>query len=68
MAICSSLILLKFVSFSSLAAQKFLDILPDHIGLKVYGVSGLFEAEGGLTGGVRDDGDGEPLPLDLIDG
>ena len=52
---------------SSSCFYKLLDILPDHACLKVYGVSGLFETEGGLTGGVRDDGHGEPLPLDLVD-
>jgi len=46
---------------------KFFDILPDHVCLKVYGVSGLFKTEGGLAGCVRDDGHHEPLPLDLVD-
>src|SRR3990170_1107369 len=52
---------------SSFCFYKLLDILPDHVCLKVYGVSGLFETKGCLTGRVRDDGHGEPLPLDLVD-
>src|SRR3989337_2903096 len=52
---------------SSFCFYKLLDILPDHACLKVYGVSGLFETKGCLTGRVRDDGHGEPLPLDLVD-
>src|SRR4030067_281272 len=53
--------------FSLSCFYKFFDILPDHICLKVYGVSGLFETEGGLADRMRDDGHGESLPLDLID-